>query len=111
MMPFCWSAAKVGLTAGTGQDRKRGVIVTTTEAPLEEAQRNRVMVVGGVLVGVGGLLGAAGALLVSSAFISATRRWMRQLDPPPSTIAKVKWQQARAATTAGARAWRNGPST
>jgi len=35
---------------------------------------------------------------------------VRQLDPPPSAMAKVKWQQARAATTAGARAWRDGPS-
>ena len=72
---------------------------------------NRVLVAGGVLAGIGGLLGCVGALLVSSALVSASRRWVRQLDPPPSTMAKVKWQQARAATTAGARAWRNGPSS
>jgi hypothetical protein len=71
---------------------------------------NRVLVAGGVLAGIGGLLGCAGALLVSSALVSASRRWVQQLDPPPSTVAKVKWQQARAATTAGARAWRDGPS-
>ena len=73
--------------------------------------RNRVLLAGGVLAGIGGLLGCAGALLVSSALVSASRRWVRQLDPPPSTMAKVKWQQARAATTAGARAWRDGPSS
>ena len=73
-------------------------------------KRNRVLVAGGVLAGIGGLLGCVGALLVSSALVSASRRWVRQLDPPPSTMAKVKWQQARAATTAGARAWRDGPS-
>jgi len=72
---------------------------------------NRVLVAGGVLAGIGGLLGCAGALLVSSALVSASRRWVRQLDPPPSAMAKVKWQQARAATTAGARAWRDGPSS
>ena len=71
---------------------------------------NRVLVAGGVLAGIGGLLGCVGALLVSSALVSASRRWVRQLDPPPSAMAKVKWQQARAATTAGARAWRDGPS-
>jgi hypothetical protein len=71
---------------------------------------NRVLLAGGVLAGIGGLLGCVGALLVSSALVSASRRWVRQLDPPPSTMAKVKWQQARAATTAGARAWRDGPS-
>jgi hypothetical protein len=83
----------------------------TTQAQLDGTKRTRVLVVGGVLAGIGGLLGCAGALLISSALVSASRRWVKQLDPPPSTIAKLKWQQARAATTAGARAWRNGPST
>jgi hypothetical protein len=73
-------------------------------------KRNRLLVTGGVLAGIGGLLGCVGALLVSSALVSASRRWVRQLDPPPSAMAKVRWQQARAATTAGARAWRDGPS-
>ena len=72
--------------------------------------RNRVLVAGGVLAGIGGLLGCVGALLVSSALVSASRRWVQQLDPPPSTIAKAKLQQARAATTAGTRAWRDRPS-
>jgi hypothetical protein len=83
----------------------------TTQATPDRVKRTRVLVAGGVLAGIGGLLGCAGALLVSSALVSASRRWVKQLDPPPSTIAKLKWQQARAATTAGARAWRNGPST
>jgi hypothetical protein len=72
---------------------------------------NRVLLAGGVLAGIGGLLGCVGALLVSSALVSASRRWVQQLDPPPSTMAKARWQQARAATTAGASAWRNGPSS
>ena len=82
--------------------------MTTQE---DRVGRNRVLLAGGVLAGIGGLLGCAGALLVSSALVSASRRWVRQLDQPPSTMAKVKWQQARAATTAGARAWRDGPSS
>jgi hypothetical protein len=83
----------------------------TMQAPLDRVKRTRVLMVGGVLAGIGALLGCAGALLISSALVSASRRWVKQLDPPPSTIAKLKWQQARAATTAGARASRNGPST
>jgi hypothetical protein len=83
----------------------------TTQAPLDTVKRTRVLVVGGVLAGIGALLGCAGALLISSALVSASRRWVRQLDPPPRTISKLKWQQALAATAAGARAWRNGPST
>jgi hypothetical protein len=64
---------------------------------------------GGVLIGLGGLLGFTGMLLVSSAIISAARQRVDQLEQPPSELAKLKWQQARAATTAGAKAWRNGP--
>ena len=75
-------------------------------------QLNRRLVLGGgVLIGIGGLLGFTGVLLLSSAVVSATRRWVDQLDQPPSELAKRKWRQARAATTAGARAWRSGPPT
>ena len=71
----------------------------------------RLVMGGGVLIGTGGLLGFTGALLLSSAVVSATRRWVNQLDQPPSELAKLKWRQARAATTAGAKTWRSGPPT
>ena len=64
-----------------------------------------------MLIGIGGLLGCAGVLLLSSALVAATRRRVNQLDQPPSEIARVKWRQAKAATTAGARAWRSGSQT
>ena len=65
---------------------------------------------GGVLIGIGGLLGFTGMLLVGSAIVSAVRQRVNQLEQPPSELAKRKWQQARAATTAGAKAWRNSPA-
>ena len=75
-------------------------------------QVNRSLLVGGgVLVGIGGLLGFTGIVLVGSALLSATRQWVNQLEQPPSEIAKRKWQQARAAASAGTEAWRNGPQT
>ena len=75
-----------------------------------DVQLNRRRIAGGgVLIGIGGLLGFTGMLLVSSAIISAARQRVNQLEQPPSVIAKRTWQQARAATTAGAKAWRNGP--
>ena len=75
-----------------------------------EVQLNRRLIAGGgVLIGIGGLLGFTGMLLVSSAIVSAARRRVNQLEQPPSELAKLKWQQARAATTAGAKAWRNSP--
>jgi hypothetical protein len=73
-------------------------------------QLNRRLIAGGgVLIGLGGLLGFTGMLLVSSAIVSAARRRVNQLEQPPSELAKRTWQQARAATTAGAQAWRNSP--
>jgi hypothetical protein len=62
-----------------------------------------------VLIGIGGLVGLAGMVLVGSAIVSAARQRVNQLERPPSELAKRKWQQARAATTAGATAWRNSP--
>ena len=64
---------------------------------------------GGVLVGIAGLLGFSGMVLVGSALLSATRQWVGQLERPASEVARRKWQQARAAASAGAEAWRNGP--
>jgi hypothetical protein len=71
----------------------------------------RLLVGGGVLVGIGGLLGFTGMVLVGSALLSATRQWVNQLERPPSEIARRKWQQAKAAASAGAEAWRNGPQS
>lgn len=64
-----------------------------------------LLISGAVLVGIGGVLGATGLLLGSSAIASAMRQWVRQLDQPPTEMAKQKWQQAVAATKAGAEAW------
>ena len=75
-----------------------------------EVQLNRRLIVGGVLIGIGGLLGFTGVLLASSAIVSAARRRVNQLEQPPSEVARLRWQQARAATTAGAKAWRDSPS-
>jgi len=68
-----------------------------------------LLISGAVLVGIGGALGAAGLLLGSTAVASAMRQWVKQLDQPPTEMAKQKWQQARAATAAGAKAWQGDP--
>jgi len=77
---------------------------------LRDVHLNRRRIAGvGVLIGLGGLLGFTGMLLVSSAIVSAARQRVNQLEQPPGELAKRTWQQARAATTAGAKAWRNSP--
>ena len=76
----------------------------------DPVQLNRRLIAGGgVLIGIGGLLGFTGMLLASAAIVSAARQRVNQLEQPPSELAKRTWQQARAATTAGAKAWRNSP--
>ena len=67
---------------------------------------NRNAVIGAaVLVGLGGILGAAGVLLGSAAVVTAARGWVRQRDEPPTATAKRTWSQAMAAGRAGAKAW------
>ena len=75
-----------------------------------DIQLNRNLLVGGgVLVALGGLLGFTGMALVSSALISATRQWIDHLEQPPSEMARRRWEQAKAAASAGAAAWRDNP--
>ena len=40
-----------------------------------------------------------------------TRRWVREMEVPPSELAKLKYAQARAAVAAGTVAWQNGHQT
>jgi hypothetical protein len=76
----------------------------------DDVQLNRGMLVGGgVLVALGGLLGFTGMTLLVSALISATRRWVDHLEQPPGDMARRKWQQTKAAASAGAAAWRDSP--
>ena len=75
-----------------------------------DIQLNRNLLVGGgVLVALGGLLGFTGMALVSSALLSATRQWVDQLERPPSEVARRRWEQTKAAASAGAAAWRDNP--
>jgi hypothetical protein len=81
-----------------------------TAGSLREVQLDRRRIAGGgVPIGIGGLLGFTGMLLLSSAILSAARQRVNQLEQPPRELVKRTWQQARAATTAGAKAWRNSP--
>jgi hypothetical protein len=67
--------------------------------------RSGPLLTGTGLMGAGALL----ALAVASVHVlAATRRWIQEMDVPPSELAKLKWAQARTAATAGAGAWQNG---
>jgi len=60
-----------------------------------------------LLVGVGGLVGGVGLLVAFGTLVGACRRWYHRVDLPPNELAKLKWEQAKAAAGAGAGAWRD----
>jgi len=70
--------------------------------------RSGPLIVSAVLVGAGTLIALSGLAIGSGYVVSATRQWIREMETPPSEVAKAKWAQARAAVSAGASAWQNG---
>jgi hypothetical protein len=68
------------------------------------------LIAGGVLIGLGAILALAGIAVAGTHVAAATRRWAGELDVPPSQLAALKWEQARAAATAGASSWREHPN-
>lgn len=67
--------------------------------------RSGPMITGIVLVGAGGVLTLAGFVVGTSHLLATTRQWMRELEVPPSELARLRWAQAKAAATAGSSAW------
>jgi hypothetical protein len=63
------------------------------------------MIIGAALIGAAGVIGMSGLIVGGTAMVSATRRWFRELEVPPSDVMKQKFGAAQAATTAGAMAW------
>lgn len=64
------------------------------------------MIVGACLIGAGSLIGFTGMIIGGTAMISAARKWFRDLEVPPSEVVKQKFGQTKAATAAGASAWK-----
>ncbi len=75
-----------------------------TDWSLDDLDRGTVLTAA-VLVGIGSLLGVAGVSVGCVAVIGACRRWYRRADLSPQELARLKWEQARAAASAGAGAW------
>jgi hypothetical protein len=69
------------------------------------------LITSAVLVGAGTFCAFTGLVVGGSHLMSATRRWIREMEVPPSELAKLKYAQARAAVTAGTTAWQNGSRT
>jgi hypothetical protein len=67
------------------------------------------MITSAALVGAGTLLMVAGFAIGGSHVASSIRRWVREMEVPPSELARIKMAQARAAAMAGAEAWQKAP--
>jgi hypothetical protein len=67
----------------------------------------RLLTAGAALMAVGGLLGFAGVALGGTAVLIAVRQWVREMEVSPRERAAMTWRQAKQASLAGARAWRD----
>ena len=65
------------------------------------------MIVSACLIGAGSIIGIAGMIVGGAAMMSAARQWFRELEVPPSEVVKQKFDQTKAATAAGASAWKH----
>jgi len=77
-----------------------------TDPSLQDFDRGMLVVAAGLVV-AGCVLAASGIALAAAAAMGAGRRWYRRADLAPDQLAKLKWEQARAAVGAGAGAWRD----
>ena len=68
------------------------------------------LITGGVLIGIGAAVALAGLAIAGSHVVAATRAWIRELEIPPSELARLKWEQAKTAAASGASTWREHPN-
>jgi len=66
------------------------------------------LIISAAMVGTGTVIVLAGLAVGGAHLAAATRRWVNEMEVPPSELARIKWTQARAAMSAGAQAWQNG---
>jgi len=72
--------------------------------------RTGPLIAGGILIGLGAVVALAGAAVAGAHLVAATRAWIKDLETPPDQLARLKWEQAKSAATAGAATWRGHPN-
>ena len=72
--------------------------------------RSGPLVVGGILIGIGAVVAMVGVAVAGTHLAAATRAWMNELETPPSQLARLKWEQAKAAAASGTSTWREHPN-
>jgi hypothetical protein len=77
-----------------------------TDPSLNDLNR-RTLIAAAALCALGSILGLSGVTLAVGAVVGAGRRWYRRADLSPQQLARLKWEQAKAAAGASAGAWRD----
>jgi hypothetical protein len=72
--------------------------------------RSGPLMTGGILIGIGALVALVGTAIAGTHVARATRGWINELETPPDELARLKWEQAKSAATAGASSWRQHPN-
>jgi hypothetical protein len=72
--------------------------------------RSGPLMVGGILTGIGAVVAMAGVAVAGTHLVGASRAWIKELEPPPGQLARLRWEQAKTAATTGAAAWRGHPN-
>jgi hypothetical protein len=72
--------------------------------------RSGPLVIGGILTGIGAVVATAGVALAGTHVAAATRAWIKELEPPPGQLTRLRWEQAKAAAAAGTATWRGHPN-
>lgn len=68
------------------------------------------LIAGGILVGIGAVIAFTGLAVAGVHVATAVRAWARELETPPSELARLKWEQAKTAAASGASTWRQHPN-
>jgi hypothetical protein len=72
--------------------------------------RSGPLMVGGILIGIGAVVAMAGVAVASTHVAVAIRSWINELETPPGQLARLKWEQAKAAAASGASTWQDHPN-
>jgi hypothetical protein len=72
--------------------------------------RTGPLITGAALLEAGILIGLAGVAVGGSHLFAASRRWIAEMEVPPSEQARIQWAKAKSAAAAGTAAWQNGVS-
>ena len=76
-----------------------------TDPSLQDVPRG-MLAAAALLIGLASLIGLAGLATFAAALASACKRWYSRADLAPADLARLKWEQVKAAAGASGGAWR-----